>query len=143
MRLAFSREHLAALNTHAEREYPREGCGILLGSAGETQFTVTEVLPCTNEIAARHDRYRIPPSELIAAQKRARAGGMDIIGFYHSHPDHPPQWSQTDLAEAHWFGCVYVIIGVERGVVGKTRAFLLEGDEQQKQFSELELYFHP
>jgi proteasome lid subunit RPN8/RPN11 len=60
---------------------------------------------------------------------------LDIAGFYHSHPDHPAQWSQTDLAEAHWLGCSYVITAVAKGVAAQTNSFHLAGDtEENKRF---------
>jgi proteasome lid subunit RPN8/RPN11 len=61
----------------------------------------------------------------------AREDGLEILGFYHSHPDHPARWSQTDLAEAHWFGCSYVITSVEGGHAQVTNSFLLTGDEEE------------
>jgi proteasome lid subunit RPN8/RPN11 len=61
--------------------------------------------------------------------------GLDIAGFYHSHPDHPAQWSQTDFAEAHWLGCTYVITEVASGHAAITNAFLLTGpSEEEKRF---------
>ena len=74
-----------------------------------------------------HNRYNIDPKELVRIQREGRERGEDIIGFYHSHPDHPAQWSQTDLAEAHWFGCSYVITSVEKGKAMLTNAFELTG----------------
>ena len=60
---------------------------------------------------------------------------MSIAGFYHSHPDHPAQWSETDLTEAHWLGCSYVITAVAQGNATETNAFLLAGDaEESKRF---------
>jgi proteasome lid subunit RPN8/RPN11 len=59
----------------------------------------------------------------------------DIVGFYHSHPDHPAQWSQTDFAEAHWIGCSYVITSVAKGKSETTNSFLLDGStEEDKKF---------
>ena len=88
---------------------------------------------------AAHNRYHIDPRELIAAQREGRRLGLDIVGFYHSHPDHPAQWSQTDFAEAHWFGCSYVITAVEgdkqAGTAMITNSFLLTGTgEDDKAF---------
>jgi proteasome lid subunit RPN8/RPN11 len=61
--------------------------------------------------------------------------GFDIVGFYHSHPDHPAQWSQTDFAEAHWMGCSYLITSVEKGKAVTTNSFLLTGtSEEDKAF---------
>ena len=82
-----------------------------------------------------HNRYHIDPKELIRIQREARERGEDIVGFYHSHPDHPARWSTTDLAEAHWFGCSYVITSVEKGKAVVTNSFQLDGtDEDNKKF---------
>jgi len=66
---------------------------------------------------------------------------MEIVGFYHSHPDHPAEWSSTDLAEAHWIGCSYVITRVAAGVAAETRCFRLEGSWDEKRFVEEEVVF--
>ena len=88
-----------------------------------------------------HNRYHIAPQELIKAQREGRAAGLDIIGFYHSHPDHPAHWSSTDFAEAHWFGCAYVITSVDgdkqTGKAQITNSFLLTGtSEDDKAFAD-------
>jgi proteasome lid subunit RPN8/RPN11 len=54
------------------------------------------------------------------------------VGFYHSHPDHPARWSQTDLAEAHWLGCSYIITSVEAGQAAETRSFVLTGANEEE-----------
>ena len=129
-----------AIRVHGEETYPHECCGVLLGEvdADMTTRTVKEVIRCGNtRLDALHNRYHIDPKELIAAQRRAREAGMDIVGFYHSHPDHPAQWSQTDLAEAHWIGCSYVITSVERGKAAITNSFVLVGaSEETKRFED-------
>ena len=80
------------------------------------------------------NRYNIDPKELVRIQREGREREEDIIGFYHSHPDHPAQWSQTDFAEAHWLGCSYVITSVEKGKAVLTNSFELTGtDESDKQ----------
>ena len=71
---------------------------------------------------------------MIAALKLARSRAETIVGFYHSHPDHPPVYSGTDLAEAHWFDCSYVITSVESGRAAATNSFVLQGTEENKQF---------
>jgi proteasome lid subunit RPN8/RPN11 len=77
---------------------------------------------------------------LIRIQREGRERGEDIIGFYHSHPDHPAQWSQTDLSEAHWFGCSYVITSVEKEKAVLTNAFELTGsDESDKKLADEKL----
>lgn len=126
------------MHLHCERAYPEEACGVLAGSSDSRGRTVRQVIPCGN---ARQDaprsRYQISPRELIAAQKQARAAGQEIVGFYHSHPDAAPRWSATDLAEAHWLHCSYVIVSVMQGRTGKVASYALEGTlEEDKRFEE-------
>ena len=71
------------------------------------------------------NRYHIDPAELVRIQRKAALTGQDIVGFYHSHPDCPAKWSRTDLDEAHWTGCSYVITSVEHGKAVQTNSFLL------------------
>lgn len=88
----------------------------------------------THTDSARN-RYHIAPEELIRIQRQGRERGLDIVGFYHSHPDHPARWSKTDFAEAHWLGCSYVITAVDEGVAQVTNSFLLTGTgEDDKAF---------
>jgi len=129
------------IRKHGEETYPHECCGVLLGKALEG---INEV-----EVAARagntrtdsaHNRYHIAPQELIKIQRQARESNLDIVGFYHSHPDHPAYWSRTDLQEAHWLGCSYVITSVETGVAKQTNSFLLAGiGEEDKRFVDEEI----
>jgi proteasome lid subunit RPN8/RPN11 len=98
-----------------EEAYPEEGCGILLGRRGQTADEVTHVLACANVDDEPRRRYAIAPEELVAAQRQAREQGLEILGFYHSHPDRPAKPSETDLRRAHWSGCVYLICEVRQG----------------------------
>ena len=125
------------LRHHGEETYPHECCGILLGKSEADTITVTTLIRAGNtRTDSAHNRYHIAPQELIAAQREARKQGLDIVGFYHSHPDHPAQYSPTDFAEAHWFGCVYVITAVAAGTAQTTNSFLLTGTtEEDKTFS--------
>ena len=110
----------AALRQHGEETYPHECCGAKCGNT---------------RADSPHNRYHIDPKELIQIQREARNRGEDILGFYHSHPDHPAQWSPTDLAEAHWFGCSYVITSVDCGKATITNSFELTGSgEDEKKF---------
>jgi|ERR1700674_1454625 proteasome lid subunit RPN8/RPN11 len=124
-----------ALRRHGEETYPYECCGVLLGQMDGDTRVVTSVARCGNtRTDSPQNRYNIDPKELVRIQREGRGRGEDIIGFYHSHPDHPAQWSSTDLAEAHWFGCSYVITSVEKGKAILTKAFeLTGGDENDKQ----------
>jgi len=126
------------LRAHGEETYPHECCGILLGKSDADALTVHELLRAGNtRTDSAHNRYNIAPQELIAAQRQARKSGLDIVGFYHSHPDHPAQWSPTDFAEAHWFGCAYVITAIEKGHAALTNSFLLAGTtEDDKTFTD-------
>ena len=127
-----------ALRAHGEEIYPHECCGIMLGRAEADGNTVERLLRAGNtRTDSAHNRYHIAPEELIRAQREARKAGLDIVGFYHSHPDHPAQWSKTDFAEAHWYGCSYVITAVENGVARVTNSFLLQGSgEDDKRFED-------
>jgi proteasome lid subunit RPN8/RPN11 len=127
----------AALRHHGEETYPHECCGVLLGHFGDDGAkTVTRAARCGNtRDDSPQNRYNIDPKELIRIQREGREHGEDIVGFYHSHPDHPAQWSATDLAEAHWFGCSYMITSVEKGIAATTNAFELMGsNEDDKKF---------
>ena len=140
--LKIMRKDWEALRRHGEETYPYECCGVLLGhvdpdSAGGTN-QVRGLVPCSNtRTDSPQNRYSIDPRELVRAQRNARARDTDIIGFYHSHPDHPARWSQTDLEDAHWLGCSYVITSVEQGRARDTNSFRLVGpDEEQKRFED-------
>lgn len=133
--LRVSQSHYDALRQHGEQTYPHECCGVLLGRVEGADRVVTSIARCDNTRQdSPQNRYNIDPKQLIHIQREARERGEDIIGFYHSHPDHPPRWSQTDLADAHWLGCSYVITSVEKGKAAVTNSFELTGsDENDKQ----------
>ena len=126
-----------ALRAHGEETYPHECCGIMLGKTDGDDLCVSQLLRAGNtRTDSAHNRYHIAPQELIAAQREGRRLGLDIVGFYHSHPDHPAQWSPTDFAEAHWFGYAYVITAIEKGRAAITNSFLLAGTgEDDKAFT--------
>ena len=105
--LTIGRKEYEALRMHGEETYPHECCGVLLGHMDGDQRIVTSIARCGNtRDDSPHNRYHIDPRALVEIQRESRKRGEDIIGFYHSHPDHPARWSQTDLAEAHWYGFV-------------------------------------
>jgi len=126
--LKIPREHYDAVRRHAEETYPHECCGVLLGQIDTQEKIVSSVVRCGNTRSdSPHNRYHIDPRELVRVQREGRERGEDILGFYHSHPDHSAQWSPTDLAEAHWLGCSYVITSVEKGKAALTNSFELQG----------------
>jgi len=120
-----------ALRQHGEETYPYECCGVLLGTMDGDTRTVTTTARCGNtRTDSPQNRYNIDPRELVRIQREGRERGQDIVGFYHSHPDHPAQWSPTDFAEAHWIGCSYVITSVAKGKADITNSFELAGSEE-------------
>jgi proteasome lid subunit RPN8/RPN11 len=125
-----------AMRAHGEETYPNECCGVLLGKAAPDGWRVQSAVRAGNtRTDSAHNRYHIAPVELVKIQREATRQGLDIAGFYHSHPDHPAQWSPTDFAEAHWIGCCYVITAVAKGKAQATNSFLLAGTtEEDKRF---------
>jgi proteasome lid subunit RPN8/RPN11 len=137
--LKLTEANYAALRAHGEETYPNECCGILLGRTDDDGTRIVTSTPrCGNtRTDSPQNRYNIDPRELVRIQREGRERGEDIVGFYHSHPDHPAHWSQTDLAEAHWIGCSYVITSVDKGKASLTNSFELAGsDEADKHFLE-------
>jgi proteasome lid subunit RPN8/RPN11 len=141
--LRMGQKQFEAIRQHGEETYPNECCGVLLGHAEEDSNSVIDAVPAENTRSdSAHNRYHIAPHELIRIQQQARHRGLDIIGFYHSHPDHPAEWSKTDLEEAHWMGCSYVITRVAGSVKNgsdakvrcramETNSFLLAGTSEE------------
>jgi proteasome lid subunit RPN8/RPN11 len=125
-----------SIRAHGEETYPQECCGALLGRSTPEGWRVEASVRTGNtRTDSAHNRYNIAPLELVRIEREARRQGLEITGFYHSHPDHPAQWSTTDFAEAHWLGCSYVITEVAQGNASITNSFLLTGStEEEKQF---------
>lgn len=139
--LKLSSADCQALRRHGEETYPHECCGILLGAFEGERRTVRATVRCTNvNEDSPQNRYDIDPHELVQAQREGREQGLEIVGFYHSHPDHPAHWSSTDLQKAHWVGCSYVITEVEGGSATQTNSFVLAGTrEEDKAFVQEEV----
>ena len=126
------------LRVHGESVYPEESCGVLLGTGSGEARVAFEAVPLANSAESRRNRYRIAPVDLIRAEKAARVAGWEILGFYHSHPNHPAEPSATDLADAHWLGYSYVITSVANGSAVETRSFLLCGAREEEKHFEAE-----
>jgi proteasome lid subunit RPN8/RPN11 len=126
------------IRAHGEQTYPHECCGALLGHPTANGWHVRSAVAAGNtRTDSAHNRYHIAPLELVRIEREARRQGLDIAGFYHSHPDHPAKWSNTDFAEAHWLGCSYVITEVAHGKAAVTNSFLLAGPtEEDKRFEQ-------
>jgi proteasome lid subunit RPN8/RPN11 len=134
--LKMSKLHYDSIRRHGEETYPHECCGVLLGEMDGNARVVSTIAKAGNtRLDSLQNRYNIDPKDLVRIQREGRERGEDIIGFYHSHPDHAARWSQTDLTEAHWFGCSYVITSVEKGEARVTNSFELTGmEETEKKF---------
>jgi proteasome lid subunit RPN8/RPN11 len=123
----------AAIRRHGEETYPHECCGALIGRAGVISHA--EPLPNTTEEGPRR-RFLVRPSDYRLAEQRASERGGELLGFYHSHPDHPARPSQFDLDHA-WPTFAYVIVAVAGGRAGDMTVWFLK--EDRSSFDEGEL----
>jgi len=122
--------HQHEIAAHGERDYPYECCGLLLGRFAEQgNKVVVETHPISNarEETAKRNRFLIRPDELLRGEKYAAARELDVIGFYHSHPDHPAVPSQYDLEHA-WPLYSYIVVAVHDGVKKDFRSWEMEPD---------------
>jgi len=114
----------------ARQGYPFEVCGVLLGDDG----TVRDVVPVVNrETESPRVRYQIAPEDLIRIQRDAREAGREIVGYYHSHPDHPARPSETDrrvAADGLSDGVIHVVVGVAEGVRTEATAWVFHDRDQ-------------
>ncbi len=125
-RVRIEEDVLDAIRRHAAETYPDECCGALIGD--ESVQSVKSVVPLVNatEEGPRR-RFLVRPADYRAAEARARASGAQLLGFYHSHPDHPARPSEYDLDHA-WPNLSYVIVAVEHGRPGAVASWRLRGD---------------
>lgn len=130
-RLVITPRHLETIRRHAGVCYPDECCGVLIGqSLGETTI-VERVLSVGNEREdSRRNRYLITPETVLAADREARALGLEVVGYYHSHPDHAAGPSDFDREHA-WPGVSYLIVSVQGGRVAEARCWRLSADGEQ------------
>ena len=121
-----------------EHAYPEEGAGVLLGTLAAGARSVSVALPLENTFEAekRTRRYMISPEDMLSAEMQAEKRGVEVIGIFHSHPDHPAEPSDFDREWAlPWYA--YLITSVRNGVADRTRCWLL--DEDRSQFIEIPL----
>ncbi len=126
-------EHLAEMRQHGERDYPVESCGLMLGRfEGEGRKIVAETYSISNarEEAAKRNRFLIRPEELMRGEKYAREKGLDVVGFYHSHPDERAVPSKYDLEHA-WPTYSYIVVSVEQGRAVDLRSWEMEPDRSR------------
>jgi proteasome lid subunit RPN8/RPN11 len=124
LRIAIAAAVDDAIRRHGEETYPHECCGALVGRAG--RVTAAVPLPNTTEEGPRR-RFLVRPSDYRLAEGRAGELGGDLLGFYHSHPDHPARPSQYDLDHA-WPTFAYVIVSVAAGQPGDMTVWWLKDD---------------
>jgi proteasome lid subunit RPN8/RPN11 len=122
-----------AVRRHGEETYPHECCGALVGTG--SRVTATVPLPNTTEEGPRR-RFLVRPSDYRMAEGRASELGAELLGFYHSHPDHPARPSQYDLDHA-WPTFAYVIVAVAAGRAGDMTVWWLKDDRSSFEEGEL------
>jgi len=124
--LRINQSVLEEIQAHMRETYPHECCGLIIGGVeGEARVAATS-RRCGNLNTERAaDRYELDPKDMLAAQRELDGGPWDIIGIYHSHPDHPSRPSQTDLNHA-WPGWSYMIGSVDKGVIASVQSWELD-----------------
>jgi len=134
--LRMTRAVYDSIRAHSEGAYPHQCCSVIIGNSTRESWRIKAAVQTSNtRTDSAHNRYSIAPLELVRIAREARRQGLEIAGFYHSHPDHPAQWSATDFAEAHWLGRSYLITEVARGKAAAANSFSLSGSiEEEKQF---------
>jgi proteasome lid subunit RPN8/RPN11 len=138
--IQLSEHHRDEIAAHGERDYPHECCGLLLGSFADGGVkTVSEVYPISNarEEQAKRNRFLIRPEELMRGERYAQAKGLEVVGFYHSHPDHPAVPSQYDLEHA-WPVYSYIVVSIANGAAADLRSWEMATDRSR--FAEEEIY---
>jgi len=112
----------------ASAAYPHEGCGVLIGRWGAEGITVVRATSGRNLVTDRaHDRYLLDGADIVRAETEARTEGLDVVGFWHSHPDHSAQASQFDTDHAH-LDYVYVICATTSQGAGDMGAYTLTAE---------------
>ncbi len=125
MKLQFQPSGIDAIRKHGELDYPDECCGILFGRDSADTREVVQVVPIANlQVENRERRFLISPKHFVAAERHAREADLELLGFYHSHPDHPAIPSQFDRDHALPIYS-YLIVSVRGGVSAEIRSWRL------------------
>lgn len=121
--LKLPQSQLQAIHSHASESYPLECCGLLLGTREGGAGSVIEARRGSNlNVESAKDRYLLDPKDQLKAEKEARNLGWEVLGYYHSHPDHPARPSSTDN-EMSWEEYSYVILSVINGKPAEAACF--------------------
>jgi proteasome lid subunit RPN8/RPN11 len=132
MSITISSTLLQEIHSYGESAYPEEGAGLLLGTTSGQDKVVTDILPLENarEASARHNRYMLTAEDYLRGENEAARRGLDVLGVFHSHPDHPNQPSEFDREWAMpWFS--YVITSVHAGQARASRSWCLADDRSR------------
>jgi len=133
------KEKLTEIREHGVRDYPYECCGLLLGRFDNDGKRVTETYPISNarEESAKRNRFLITPEELMKGERYARSRDLEVVGFYHSHPDSPAVPSKYDLEHA-WPTYSYIIVSTAEGQSGDLFSWVQEADRSRFNEEKLE-----
>lgn len=138
--LSLSPGQAQVIRLHAKQEYPHECCGALLGQVmGNDVRWVEEVVPVANEQEEnRERRFLITPEQMMALERRAREKGLKVLGFYHSHPDHPARPSEYDREQAlPWYS--YLILSVQKGKPAEMHCWRLLDDRSDFEREQMQI----
>lgn len=129
MAVRLTKEQREVIAAHGERTYNHECCGALLGRTLNGLRVVEEVVPIENSRKdSKHNRYLISPKDLLGVEREARRTGLDRVGIYHSHPDHPARPSQFDLDHCPWPHESFVIVSIPQGKAADLRSYTMRED---------------
>jgi len=136
--LRIAADQLARVHAHAAEGYPHEVCGILAGS--RDAWEVTEVVALVNERAdSPANRYKVSGLVLLRAEQALEERGLEVVGYYHSHPDHPSEYSEFDRDHA-LPNMSYPIVSVLEGAVADTQSWRLTDDRDRMDPEEIETF---
>ena len=140
MKLLISKDTLITIHQNGENAYPEEGAGLIFGTDKEGERKVISIYPISNsrEDMARHNRYLITAKDMLKGEVAAEKLGLDVIGIFHSHPDHPDRPSEFDREWAMpWFS--YIITSVQKGKAESSRSWRLLDDRTAFSEEKIEL----
>ena len=130
--ISITEKLIAQIKAHGEQTYPHECGGMLIGRFEDERKIVTELLPMENamDVAEQHNRVLILPKDVLRAERYARSKKLDVVGYYHSHPDDKAVPSQFDLDHALpvWS---YIIASVLQGKAVEARSWKMENDRSK------------
>jgi proteasome lid subunit RPN8/RPN11 len=127
-RLIMTSELAGQIKLHSSNSYPNECCGALLGAELASEREVLQVMQLANERHdSPHNRFSITPKDVMEVQKKADTAGLEVIGWYHSHPDHPAEPSEYDREHA-WPNYSYIIVSVNNQIPQQMTSWRLTED---------------